>query len=89
MLAGTGSGGSSGPPAGARSVDGVVRSVSQTELVYAPADGSAPIRFALTPADARRLDIFHLQLHARDQLPSRLFYTQTGDERTVIRVDDL
>jgi hypothetical protein len=89
MLAGTGSGGGSGVPANARSMDGVLTTVSQTELVLQPSDGSAPVRFALTPADARRLDLFHLQLHARDRLPSRLFYTQSSGGRTVIRVDDL
>jgi hypothetical protein len=89
MLAGTGSGGSSDTPAGARSIDGLLTTVSQTELVIEPTAGGPPVRFALTPADARRLDLFHLELHARDRLQSRLFYTQKGDQRTVIRVDDL
>ena len=67
----------------------MLTSVSEAELVLQPSDGSAPVHFPLTPADVRRLDLFHLELHARDQLQSRVFFTQKGDTRTVVRVDDL
>jgi hypothetical protein len=88
LLAGSGSDGGPQTPAGTRSVDGLLMTVSQTELVLAPLDGSAHIRFPLSPADARRLDLFHLELHSRDRLPSRVYYTQKGGRRTVVRVED-
>jgi hypothetical protein len=88
MLAGTGSDGGSQAPAGAQSVDGLLMKVSQTELVLAPLDGSAHIRFPLSPADARRIDLFHLEIHSRDRLPSRVYYIQEGDQRRVVRVED-
>ena len=89
LAAGAGSEGGSDRPSGTRSIDGVLTTVSQAELVITPSDGSAPVRFALTPAEARQLDLFHLELHARDRLPSRRFYVQQGNRRSVVRVDDL
>jgi hypothetical protein len=92
LLAGSGGGSGSRAgtaPDGSKYLDGVLTTVSDSELVLTPSDGSSPVRFELRPIDARRLDLFHLELHARDRLPSRVFFTEEGDARTVLRVDDL
>lgn len=87
LLATTASDG--GGPAGPRggTMDGVLQSVTPQELVLAPSDGSATVRFAVR--DPRQLDLFHLQTHARDRLPSRVFYERDGETLYATRVDDL
>jgi hypothetical protein len=70
------------------SADGVITSVTGTEISLLTGDGSE-VAFALRPIDARRIDLVHLQLHARDQLPSRVFYERQGTHVYAVRVDDL
>jgi hypothetical protein len=71
-------------------VDGTLLSASQEQgIVVQPADGGPVQRFSVRPIDVRRLDFFHLQDHASQKLPSRVFYEQEGGTRYAVRVDDL
>jgi hypothetical protein len=70
-------------------LDGILTSVTDEEIVVQPLEGSTPLHFAVRPIDARRLDLLHLRLHASQRLPSRVHYEEVGDTRYVTRVDDL
>jgi hypothetical protein len=69
-------------------VRGVLTEVSESRLVLQPAAGGEPQEFAIRPEDRRRLDLFHLEQHAADALPSIVHYEQVGDARFAVRVDD-
>ena len=84
LLAG---GGGSGEPATGQ-VRGVLTEVSETELVLQPEGGGSAQRFVVRPQDRQRLDLFHLEQHAADKLPSIVHYERDGDTRYATRVDD-
>ena len=67
---------------------GVLTSVSDQRLVLQPEAGGKPQTYAIRPEDRVRLDLFHLQQHAADALPSIVFYDQVGKTRYATRVDD-
>ncbi len=81
-------GAASGGSVEAGTADGILTVVTGDELVLRTFDGDE-ITFALRPADARQLDLLHLQLHARDRLPSRVHYEAEGSTWYATRVDDL
>ena len=68
--------------------EGIVTRVSQTEVVLQPTDGGPEITFSVLPEDARRIDLFHVQQHAQQQLPSEVLYRQEGDARYAVFVND-
>jgi hypothetical protein len=70
-------------------VDGRLTVVEQTRLVLQPNDGGPQQTFSIRPTDVARLDLPHLETHAADQLPSRVFYETEGSTRYAVRVDDL
>ena len=90
LVAGGGSGGPGGAagPRTQATADGRLTEVSAERLVLQPTDGSAPMTFAMRPEVARTIDLFHLQLHSRDQLPSRVYYETDGKSMYALRVDD-
>jgi hypothetical protein len=81
----SGGDGASAPPRG--TMDGVLQSVSAQEMVLVPSNGSETVRFAVR--DPRQFDLFHLETHARDRLPSRVHYERDGATLYATRVDDL
>ena len=87
LLVTSGGGGASTVKRG--TVDGTLLSASEQGIVVQPADGGPVQSFAVRPIDVRRLDFFHLQTHASQKLPSRVFYEQEGGTRYAVRVDDL
>ena len=87
VVAGGGGGGSASTNSSG-SIRGVLISVTDAELVLQPDAGGKPQTFTIRPADRQKLDLFHLQQHAADQLPSILYYEQAGDTRYATRVDD-
>ena len=84
LLAG---GGGSGERATGQ-VRGVLTEVSDTRLVLEPDSGGGSQEFIIRPEDRPRLDIFHLEEHAADQLPSIVHYERDGNRRYATRVDD-
>ena len=83
LLSGGGSGGTA-----TGQVRGVLVEVSDTKLVLRPDDGGAPQEYVVRPEDRARLDIFHLEQHAADSLPSIVHYERDGGTRYATRVDD-
>jgi hypothetical protein len=84
----SGSGGGGTPAGGAQgTMDGILTTVSAQELVLRRSDGGGDQRFVVR--DPRQLDLFHLETHARDQLPSRVFFVRDGDALYAVRVEDL
>ena len=81
------SGGSSSEPTTGQ-MDGVLTEVSQAKLVLQPSSGGGPETFSIRPEDVHRLDIFHLEQHAADSLPSIVFYEEVGGTKFATRVDD-
>jgi hypothetical protein len=81
-------GGGSTSPSSSGSVRGILVSVKDQELVLQPEDRGNAQTYTIRPTDRERLDLFHLEQHAADQLPSILYYDQVGDSRFVTRVDD-
>ena len=86
VVAGGGGSGSSTPSSG--SVRGILISVTDTELVLQPDDGTGAQTYKIRATDRQKLDLFHLQQHSAQQLPSILFYEEEGGARYAIRVDD-
>jgi hypothetical protein len=68
--------------------EGILVQVTDTTLVLQPPGEGQPVTFAIRPEDRQRLDLFHLQTHAADQLPSIVYYEQEGRQRYATRVDD-
>jgi hypothetical protein len=66
---------------------GVLTEVADTQLTLRTADGDTQ-SFVVRPQDQRNLDLFHLQTHAADALPSIVHYEQEGATLYAIRVDD-
>jgi hypothetical protein len=66
---------------------GVLTAVGDTRLVLRTTDGKNE-EYAIRPEDRRNLDMFHLQQHSADALPSIVHYEQQGNTRYVVRVDD-
>ena len=90
LLATGSSGGGESSSVARGTVDGTLLSASQDQgIVVQSSDGGPVQRFAVRPIDVRRLDFFHLQDHASQKLPSRVFYEQEGGTRYAVRVDDL
>jgi hypothetical protein len=88
-LAGCGSGDDAGASAGEpQTADGILIEVTGDELVLRTTTGDDMV-FAVRPVDQRNLDLLHLQLHARDQLPSRVHYTAEDGTNYATQVDDL
>jgi hypothetical protein len=81
-----GGGGSSAPATG--KMDGVLTEVSQAKLVLQPLAGGEPQEFAVRPEDSQRLDLFHLEQHAADALPSIVYFERVDDTRFAVRVED-
>ena len=67
---------------------GVLTTVQDTRLVLQPEGGGAPAEFMIRPEDRQRLDLFHLEQHAADSLPSIVHFDKVGDRRYATRVDD-
>lgn len=59
-------------------VEGVLTEVGPDRLVLTPTDGGAPMTFRVRPSDARRLDLFHLQEHSAQGLPTVVTYEREG-----------
>lgn len=90
-LAFAGCGSDDGAAAGAgepQTADGILIEVTGDQLVLRTTAGE-DMAFAVRPVDQRNLDLLHLQLHARDQLPSRVHYTAEDGTNYATRVDDL
>ncbi|HEX8123445.1 MAG TPA: hypothetical protein VF549_19495 [Solirubrobacteraceae bacterium] len=85
LLAG---GGGGGTERSTGQEQGVLTQVTETTLVLEPTGGGEPVTFTIRPQDRQRLDLFHLQTHAADALPSIVFYEQVGRQRYATRVDD-
>jgi hypothetical protein len=62
--------------------------VQDDRLVVQPQNGTEPQEFTIRPQDRQRLDLFHLEQHAADQLQSIVHYEEVGDARYAVRVDD-
>lgn len=77
-----------GPSRPEGTMDGVLTEVSEQELVLRRQDGGGEQRFVVRPVDARQLDLFHLETHSRNQLPSRVFFESEGDALYAVRVED-
>jgi len=86
LLLGGGGDGSSSQGASGR-MTGVLTSVSDTRLDLRTESGDTQA-FTVRPQDRRNLDLFHLQQHAADALPSIVHYEQEGGTLYAIRVDD-
>ena len=69
-------------------MQGVLTEVTDARLVLQPSGGGSPQEFAIRPEDRPRLDLFHLQQHAADALPSIVHFERVGDTRFAVRVDD-
>ena len=82
------SGGEGGSERTSGRVQGVLTEVTDARLVLQPAAGGSTQEFAIRPEDRRKLDLFHLQQHASDALPSIVHFEQVGDTRFAVRVDD-
>jgi hypothetical protein len=76
VASGGGSGGDDGPKRA--EVVGVITTVTADRLVLRPADGGEEMQFAVRTSDARRLDIFHLETHSAQGLPTRITYERDG-----------
>ena len=90
-LAGAACGSDEGAAAGpveTGTADGILTLVTGEQLVLRTVEGDE-ITFALRPEDARRLDLLHLQLHARDRLPSRVHYEAQDSAFYATQVVDL
>jgi hypothetical protein len=72
------SGGGSDDAPVAAEVTGVITSVTTDRLVLRPAEGGREMTFSIRPTDVRRLDIFHLQTHSSQGLPTRVSYERDG-----------
>ena len=81
-----GGGGGSEEAASGR-MTGILTSVSDTRLDLRPDTGDTPV-FTIRPQDRRNLDLFHLQQHSADALPSIVHYEQEGGTLYAVRVDD-
>ena len=67
--------------------DGVLVLVQPDRLrmrLQQPLDGQREVDFFVRPEDRPELDVAHLQLHASDGLPTRIFY-ERDDDRYVAR----
>ncbi|HWT95627.1 MAG TPA: hypothetical protein VN238_21695 [Solirubrobacteraceae bacterium] len=71
-----------------QTADGILIEVTGDQLVLRTTAGEDMV-FAVRPVDQRNLDLLHLQLHARDQLPSRVHYTPEDGTNYATQVDDL
>jgi hypothetical protein len=80
-----GGGGSS--EGGRGQMRGVLTDVSDTRIVLRTDRGDTQ-DFTVRPQDRRNLDLFHLQQHAADALPSIVHYERDGNTRYATRVDD-
>ena len=72
----------------AEQVDGVVTQVSSERLVLQPTTGGAPMTFSIRAVDLPKFDVFHLEQHAADGLPTRVTYIEDGEQRYALRADD-
>ena len=78
---------SSDPPRG--TMDGILVSATAQEIVLQRQDDGETVRFGVRESDLRNLDLFHLETHARDRLPSRVHYERGDGALFATRVDDL
>ncbi len=81
-------GGGGGSERSTGRMQGVLTTVENAKLVLQPEGGGAPTEFAIRPEDRQRLDLFHLEQHAADSLPSIVHFEKVGDKRYATRVDD-
>ena len=82
------SGGGGGGERTTGQMHGILTEVSESRLVLQPSSGGDPEEFTVRPQDRRNLDLFHLEQHSADALPSIVHYEQQGGERFALRVDD-
>ena len=66
---------------------GILTTVSDTRLDLRTDTGDTQA-FAIRPQDRRNLDLFHLQQHSADALPSIVHYEEEGGTLYAVRVDD-
>jgi hypothetical protein len=76
------------PASGQGQVDGLVVTVTPEQLVLRPSDGRANMTFAIRQTDRQNFDVFHLQQHAADGLPTRVTYVAEGGTLYALRADD-
>jgi len=77
---------------GSAAADGVLVRVEPGRLrlrLARPVEGQREIDFVVRPQDQAALDITHLQLHASDGLPTRIYYERVGDQYVARRAEDL
>ena len=70
-------------------MDGILVSATAQEIVLQRQDDGETVRFGVRQSDLRNLDLFHLETHARDRLPSRVHYERGDGALFAVRVDDL
>jgi hypothetical protein len=79
-------------PGEVASAEGVLVQVEEERLrlrLARPLDGRSEIDFAVEPRDRATLNIAHLQLHASDGLPTRIYYERDGDRYVARGAQDL
>jgi hypothetical protein len=72
----------------AAEVTGVITSVTTDRLALRPLEGGREMTFSIRPTDVRRLDIFHLQTHSSQGLPTRVSYERDGGTLYVTQAVD-
>ena len=82
------SGSDDGRAGGAQQVDGLVLEVTSERLVLRPSAGGDPMEFTIRAVDQPSFDVFHLQQHAADGLPTRVTYLEDGSVKYALRADD-
>ena len=91
ILLATGGGsdsGGGGRAAGALQIDGTVIEVDAVHLVLKPTTGAEPMSFAIRATEQPQFDVFHLQQHSADGLPTRVTYIEQDGRRYALRADD-
>jgi hypothetical protein len=73
------------------SVEGILTEVESDRLVLEadePLDGQSEVEFVVRIEDAAALDLRHLEVHAADRLPTRVYYEKSGGELYAVRAED-
>ena len=73
---------------GQQQIDGIVTEATSENLVLRPAGGSGVMTFSIRPVDAPKFDVFHLQQHAADGLPTRVAHLRQSGALYALRADD-
>ena len=87
-----GGGSEENAPSGSATADGVLVGVADDRLTLRltrPVDGQSEIEFEVRPENREGLDLEHLQLHASDGLPTRIYYEREGERYVARGAEDL